>query len=326
MRRRDFLAGLAGAAASPLTASAQQPARPVIGLLSTFAASWTGPGSDAFRKGLGETGFIERQNVAVEYRWIEGRNDRLPALVKDLVDRHVSVIFVSGSTAAALAAKAATQTVPIVFSVGNDPVASGLVPSLNRPGANVTGITTLTSPLGPKRLEMLREVVPAGAAVVLLVNPTNPGVASETKEIQAAARLLGLRLMILNTSSPIEIYDAFASIAGQDIGGILTTADALFFAQQDELVALAARKSVPAIYLTRGFIEAGGLMSYGPDLLEGYRLAGGYVGRILKGEKPADLPVQQVTRVELVINMKTAKALGLTFPLTLLGRADAAIE
>jgi putative ABC transport system substrate-binding protein len=323
MNRREFITVLGGTAALPAfapgAALAQQPALPVIGLLSP-----DGVDLPVFRKGLGETGFIEGKNVAFEYRWDEGRSERLPSLAKDLADRHVSVIVAFGG-ATALVAKAATQTIPIVFQGGFDPVAGGLVASLNRPGGNVTGIVTLTTALGPKRLEMLREVLPAGATVVLLVSPS-PTSADQTKEIAAAARLMGLRLMTLNTSSAIDIDDAFAVIAQQDVGGILTTAGGLFFDQPDKLVALAVRKSVPAIFLTRAFAEAGGLMSYGPDFPDTLRLAGVYAGRILKGEKPADLPVQQATKIELVINMKTAKALGLSFPLSILGRADEVIE
>jgi putative tryptophan/tyrosine transport system substrate-binding protein len=328
MRRRDFIAGLGGAATwpafRPSGTLAQQPARPVIGYLSTFAAIGLAPA--AFRKGLAEAGFIEGQNVAIEYRWTEGRTELVPSLVKDLVDRPVSVIVIIGNTSAALAAKAATQTVPTVVVGAQDPVGSGLVASLARPGGNVTGIVSLTAQLGPKRLEMLRALLPAGTTVILLANPANPNSSDETKEIIAAGRLKDLRLVIVNTSSALDIYDAFAGIAQQQIGGILTTADALFLAQQNELVALAARKSVAAIGLTRAFTEAGGLMSYGPDIYDGARLGGVYAGRILKGAKPADLPVQQATKIELIINMKTAKTLGLTFPLTILGRADAAIE
>jgi putative tryptophan/tyrosine transport system substrate-binding protein len=328
LRRRDFVTLLGGAAAAwPLTAHAQQLAVPVIG----FIEGDFGPRSKplilaAFRKGLGETGYVEGQNVAIESRSAEGQNDRLPALAAELVRRRVAVIVTLGSTAAALAANAATQTIPIVFRIGGDPVARGLVASLNRPGGNVTGTTTLGVELGPKRLELLRELLPAAAAVALLVNPTNANAAAETREIQAAADRLGVRLLILNTSSPSDIETAFARITQQGIDGVLTTAEPLFFQQSERLIALAARHAVPAIYSSRRFFEAGGLISYGNVGLDEFRQAGVYTGRILKGEKPADLPVQQSTKVELMINLKTAKALGLTVPPSLLARADEVIE
>jgi putative ABC transport system substrate-binding protein len=324
MRRREFIAGVGSAAAWPLAAGAQQPAIPVIGVLSSYPQS-PDPFTAAWRKALGETGYIEGQNVAVEYRWTEGHSERLPAFVSDLVSRRVAVIVSLGDTAAALAIKA-TQTIPLVFRVGTDPVANGIVSSLNRPGGNITGITTLGQPLGPKRLELLRQLLPPGAAAALLVNPTNAGAAAETQAIQEAAHVLGVRLLILFASSPNDIEAAFASLARQDIGGLLTTADPTFFAERGRVVALAARHAIPAVYSDRIFTETGGLMSYGTDIPDGFRLAGVYTGRILKGEKPADLPVQQSTKVELVINLKTVKALGLTIPETMLATADEVIQ
>ena len=322
MKRRQFIAVLGGAAAWPLAARAQQPAVPVIGYLGGN----NNPTREvAFRKGLSETGYVEGQNVAIEYRWAEGQNARVPAFVSDFVGRRVGVIAAVASTAAALAAKAATRTIPIVFRIGGDPVADGLVASLNRPGGNVTGVTTLGNDLAQKRLELLRELSPAGA-VILLANPTNANAAIETKAIETAAHLLGVRLLILYATSPSDIEAAFASIARQDIAGLLTTADPFFFLQRGQLVALAARQAVPAIYSDRIFCEAGGVMSYGTDISDGFRQVGVYTGRILKGEKPADLPVQQSTKVELVINFKTAKALGLTIPETLLATADEVIQ
>ena len=322
--RRKFISVLGGTAVAwPLVARAQQPSVPVIGYLGNDSKNATYPA--AFRKGLTETGYVEGQNVSIEYRWVESQNARLPALLSDLVGRPVAVIAATISPSA-FAAKAATQTIPIVFRIGSDPVANGLVASLNRPGGNVTGITTLGTELAQKRLALLRELLPAGAAVVLLANPTSPSVAIETKEIQTAAHLLGVRLLIQNASSPSDIESAFASIARQDTSGLLTTADNLFFRQRDQLVALAARQAVPAIYSDRVFSEAGGLMSYGSDIPDGFRWAGVYTGRILRGEKPADLPVQQSTKIELVINLKTAKALGLSIPQTLLATADEVIE
>jgi putative tryptophan/tyrosine transport system substrate-binding protein len=324
LRRRDFITLLGGATAWPLGARSQQAAMPVIGYLGGYAGN--APCLAPFRDGLGETGYVEGKNVAIEYRWVAGQNDRLSAILHDLIERRVAVIAAVISTAAAMAAKAATQTIPIVFRIGSDPVANGLVAALNRPGANATGITTLGNELGQKRLQMLHELLPAGAAVVLLVNPLNTNAAAEVKEIQAAANALDVHLLILNASSPSEIDTAFTSIARRDIGGLLTTADPLLFAQRDQIVTLVARRAIPANYSDRIFYEAGGLMSYGTDIPDGHRLAGTYVGRILKGEKPAELPVQQSTKGELLLNLKVAKALGLTIPLPLLGRADEVIE
>jgi putative ABC transport system substrate-binding protein len=308
-------------------ARAQQP-MPVIGYLSVGS-----PESDnipgrlgAFRQGLNEAGYVEGQNVAVEYRGAEGQYDRLPALAADLVQRQVSVI-VAQNNATTLAAKAATSTIPIVCQVGMDPVQSGFVASFNRPGGNITGVVVQTAELMGKRLEFLHELVPIATAVAVLVNPTNPtATASETNDLQEAARSLGLRLQILRVSTPSEIEAAFETLVGLSAGGLVVSADTFLTSQRAQIVALAARHAVPAIYVVRFFPVAGGLMSYGVDYADSYRQMGLYTGKILKGAKPADLPVQQMVKVELVINLKTAKALGLTVPMTLLGRADEVIE
>jgi putative ABC transport system substrate-binding protein len=332
MRRREFIAGLGIATVWPLAARAQQPAMPVIGYLGNYGAAAVGEAASdelilaAFRKGLGETGYVEGRNVAIEYRWVAGQNEKLPALLHDLIERGVVVLATPGSTAAALAAKAATQTIPIVFRIGGDPIATGLVARLNRPGGNITGATTLGVELGPKRLQMLRELLPAGATVALFANPTNANAAAETREIQAAAQLLGVRLLVLNAASPSELDVAFETMAQQEVGGLLNAADPFIISQRHRIVALAARRAIPAVYSIRSFYEAGGLMFYGTDTSDAFRLVGTYVGRILKGEKPADLPVQQSTKVELAINLKVAKALGITLPTALLVSADEVIE
>jgi putative tryptophan/tyrosine transport system substrate-binding protein len=321
IKRREFIAGLGGAAAWPLLARAQQPKMPVIGYLSRYKPA---EGENAFLKGLSETGYVVGRNVIIEYRWTEGRDELLPALVTDLVRQQVNVLV--GGSGQAQAAKAATTTIPIIFRMGGDPVTLGLVASLNRPGGNVTGVTTLGIELGPKRLQLLGELLPADATVVLLVNPINVNAAFEVNEIQKAANLLSLRLLILHASAPNDLEAAFASIAHQNVGGLLTTADPYFFNNTVKLVALVARRAIPAIYSDRVFCEAGGLMSYGTDIADGFRIAGTYAGRILRGEKPADLPVQRATKTELLINLKTAKALGLTIPQTLLATADEVIQ
>jgi putative tryptophan/tyrosine transport system substrate-binding protein len=333
MRRRDFITGLGGAAAAssaiwPLAARAQQPGMPVIGFLSSGS-----PGDPFatnipfFLRGLAETGYAEGRNVAIEYRWAEGHNDRLPALVADLIRRRVAVIVLPNNTASALAAKAATQTIPIVFLIGRDPVEIGLVASLNRPGGNVTGVASLGVEAAAKRFELLHELVPAATQIALLANPTNPVLSeAETREAQLAARVLGVRVQVLNASNATEIDAAFGTLVAQQAGALVVSADNLFLGQRDQLVAAVARRAVPTIYYYREQAAAGGLMSYGTNFPEAHQQVGVYAGRILNGEKPADLPVQRVTRIELVINMKTAKTLGLTFPLTLLGRADEVIE
>jgi putative ABC transport system substrate-binding protein len=325
MRRREFIAGLGSAAAWPLAARAQ-PALPLVGWLGVGASP-----EDAreaiywVKQGLAEAGFIEGRNFAFEYRWADYHLDLMPALAADLVRRRVSVI-VTFATAGAIAAKAATQTIPIIFLVGIDPVAFGLVASFNRPGGNITGLTGLSVPLAAKRLEMLHELVPTAGLFGVLVNPSGPTTAFETKELQAAAGVLGVRLLIVNAAVPDEIEMAFATLARQQVGALLVSGDVLFFHRIDHVVALAARHALPTMYSERRTAQAGGLISYTADFADLHHRVGGYVGRILQGEKPADLPVQQATKVELVINMRTAKSLGLTFPLNVLGRADEVIE
>jgi putative ABC transport system substrate-binding protein len=308
----------------PRAAHAQQPAMPVIGFLDGASPEGRAPMMTAFREGLKEAGYVEGHNAAIEYRWAEGHYDRLPALAADLVRRQVAEIVTVG-TPAALAAKAATSTIPIVILVGIDPVQIGLVASLNRPGGNATGLAVLAVEVAAKRLEVLHELLRTSAAVALLVNPNNPATEPETKGVRDAARSLGLQLHVLDASTEGEIDAAFEKLIELRAGGLLVGADAFLTSQRDQIVALAARHAVPAIYGVREFAAAGGLMSYGTDLADGLRQVGIYAGKILKGAKAADLPVQQV-RVEFVINLKTAKTLGLIFPITLLGRADDVIE
>jgi putative ABC transport system substrate-binding protein len=326
--RRNFLRLAGGAAAAwPLAAHAQQQPLPVIGFLNAESPQvYTRPLA-AFLKGLAESGYVDGHNVTIEYRWAEGQNDRLPALAADLVQRRVAVIAAT-TTPGALAAKAATTTIPIVFEAGGDPVQLGLVASLNRPGGSVTGVTQTNQEITPKRLELLHELLPTARVMALLVNPADPGLSeSQTKDSLSAAQTLGLELHVLNASSERDFDAVFAKLIQLRAGGLVIATDALFTSQRGEqLAALAVRHAVPAVYKGREFATAGGLMSYGSDITDSYRLAGNYTGRILKGDKPADLPVQQGTKVELIINLKTAKALGITFPLTLLGRADEVIE
>jgi len=329
MRRREFIGIAGGAAAWPLAARAQQKAMPVIGFLNpTSALSPPGPFVVAFHKGLSETGYVEGQNLAVEYRWADGHYDRLPALAADLVGRKVDVIVVAGQISA-LAAKSATSTIPIVFVGVGDPAGIGLVASLARPGGNLTGFSNTAAELQPKRFELLSELVHQATVIALLVNPTNvAGERSErtTREIAEAARAKGVQLPILKASSESEIDAAFAALAGLHAGALFVGGDPFFNSRREQLVALASRHAIPAIYLWREFAVAGGLISYGIDTTAAFRQAGVYVGRILKGEKPTDLPVQQPTKFELVINLKTANALGLTVPQSLLARADEVIE
>jgi ABC-type uncharacterized transport system substrate-binding protein len=327
MQRREFITLLVGVAAWPLAAQAQQLAVPVIGYLGSSSPDLYADRLRAFRQGLNETGYVESRNVAIEFRWAEGHFDRMPAMLADLVRRRVAVIVVAGSTPGALAAKAATAAIPIVFSVGGDPIQEGLVVSLNRPGGNLTGVTVMNVEVMPKRLELLHAIVPTTTIVGLLVNPTSPNIAeSETRNAQAASRILGLQLHVLNASTANEIDTALATLAQRGAGALLIGGDVFFAGQREQIVALAARHSIPAIYDRREFAAAGGLMSYGTSLLNAHRQVGVYTGRILKGEKPADLPVLQPTKFELVINLKTARALGLTVPPTLLATADEVIE
>ena len=316
MRRREFFSLVGGTAVLPLAARAQQLALPVIGFLSAETLGLFADRLRAFQQGLKEGGYVEGQNVSIEYRWADGQYDRLPALAGELVRRRVAVIVTLGSAPAALAAKAATPTIPIVFFTGGDPLALGLVPSLNRPGGNVTGVTSLNVEVGPKRVELLHEVVPAASLVALLVNPTSPNLAeSTTRDAQAATRILGLKLEVLHASTERDFETVFESLSRLGAGALVIGPDAFFISRSEQLGALALHNRVPAIFQYRPFAAAGGLMSYGSSIAEAYRSAGLYTGRVLKGDQPADLPVQQVTKVELILNLKTAKVLGLTLPL-----------
>jgi len=327
IRRRKFISLLGSAAAAwPLAARGQQPVMPVIGFLSAGTFEMSRDYVAAFRRSLADRGFIEGRNIGIEYIWTEGQNDRLPALAADLVRRQVTAI-VAASTPASLAAKAATQTIPIIFAVGTDPVGIGLVQSLAHPGGNITGVTNLNVELFKKCLELMHSLMSPASTIAVLVNPANiTQTATESVTVQDAARALGVRVMILNASSVSEIESAFEVLVGQRVGALVVSGEIFFLTQRDRLVELAARHAVPTIYAWREFPVAGGLMSYGADFAEPYRLLGEYAGRILKGEKPANLPVQQATKVDLVINLKTAKTLGLAIPLPLLGRADLVIE
>jgi ABC-type uncharacterized transport system substrate-binding protein len=324
MRRRDFIAVLGGVAAWPLTARAQQP---VIGFLGSESPDLYTERLDAFRQGLRETGFVEGRNVAVEYRWAESRYGRFPELLTDLVSRKVGVIAAVAGTPPALAAKAATSTIPIVFVTAGDPIAVGLVASLSRPGGNITGAISLAVELGAKQLEILSELVPTANVIALLVNPANPTNADTlSRELHAAARVRGVDLHVLPAAPENDLDAVFATLPQLGAGALVIGSDPFFNSRPQQLVALAARHAVPTIYPFREYAMAGGLVSYGDSVTDAFRLAGAYAGRILKGEKPADLPVQQSTKVELIINMKTAKALGLTVPLSMRVRADELIE
>jgi putative ABC transport system substrate-binding protein len=328
MNRREFLQLLGGAAAIwPFAARAQQKRVPVIGFLSISAPDRAAPSTAAFHQGLHDAGFVEGRNVAIEYRWADAHYDRLAALAAELVGRKVDVIAVSGGgDVASGAAKAATSTIPIVFIGGGDPVATGLVASLARPGGNLTGISFIAVELAPKRLELVSELVPQAKAVALLVNPTGPNAEALVKDMGEAARAKGLQLRVVKAGAEGEFEAAFASLSHRDVGALVVAADPFFGSRREQLAALAARHAIPAIYAFRAYAEDGGLMSYGPSMTDTFRQAGAYVGRILAGAKPADLPVQQPTTFELVVNLKTAKALGLTIPQSLLMRADEIIE
>jgi putative ABC transport system substrate-binding protein len=327
MRRREFVTLLGGAAAWPLAVRAQQATMPVIGFLNPGSLDMRRDWVTAFHQGLAEAGYIEGKNLGIEYRWAESRNDRLPALAADLVQHRVAVIAAVDGTAAAVAAKAATPTIPIVFLVGADPVELGFVESLGRPGGNMTGVNSLAVGTVAKRLQLMHELMPTAVEIAFLRNPTNPNFSAlETRELQGAAVVLGLRLLILNASSASEIEEAFANIVAQGVGAFLPGTDPLFISGRDQLVMLANRYKIPAIYPFREDVAAGGLMSYGSNNRDAFRRVGGYAGRILSGKQPADLPVEQATKIEMTLNLKTAKTLGITFPISLLGRADEVIE
>jgi ABC-type uncharacterized transport system substrate-binding protein len=325
VRRREFISLLGGVAATwPVAVRAQQP-MPVIGILAAPAPPYA-ENVSAIRRGLNEAGFVEGRNVAIEFRWAEGQLDRLPALAADLVKRQVAVIVTVGGPAPLAAAKNATSTIPVVFLMGADPVRLGFVKSFNRPGGNVTGISLLQVAMGAKRLEVLREFVPAAKIIGLLTNPANPNVDTVVPDLHDTAGALGLHLVVGYASSQSDVDVAFESFAGGRVQALLVDADAVFFSRRQQIIALAARHAVPAMYVSRLYVEGGGLVSYGADIADAYRDVGAYAGKILKGAHPADLPVTQPTKFELVINLKTAKALGLEVPPTLLARADEVIE
>ncbi|MCU1340328.1 MAG: putative transport system substrate-binding protein, partial [Bryobacterales bacterium] len=327
MKRRHFITLLGGAALlSPLAARAQQQTVPMIGYLSVGSPESAASNVAAFREGLKEAGYVEGKNLLIEYRWGEGQNNRLPALATELVRRRVAVIVSASGTPSVLAAKAATATIPIVFSVGTDPIAFGLVASLNKPGGNLTGVTSLFDEVASKRLELAHELMPAATIIALLVNPTNPNSETQSRDLQEAARKLALQLHILRASTERDLDAVFATVAQLRAGVLLIGGDAFFGSRSGQIAALAVRHAIPTISFVRSFATAGGLMSYGGSLIDADRLVGVYTGRILKGEKPADLPVQQSTKVELIINLKTAKMLGIAVPPNLLVGADEVIE
>jgi putative tryptophan/tyrosine transport system substrate-binding protein len=327
VKRREFIALLGTAVAWPLAAAAQQSPMPVIGFLSGASPDLYSDRLRTFRQGLKETGYVEGQNVAIQYRWAEGKNDRLPLLAMQLVERHVSVIVDAGGTPSALAAKAATATIPIVFGVAVDPVQVALVASLNRPGGNLTGVTNLNAEVGPKRLEIIYELLPKATSIAVLVDPTSPTLAETfLRDLETAARTLGLKLHVLHASNERDFDAVFATLTQLQADALIIGPGAFFAVHGQQLAAFTVRHALPAIFQYRPFAAAGGLLSYGSSETEYYRPVGIYTGKILKGEKPGDLPVQQSTKVELIINLKTAAALGLTVPLTLLGRADEVIE
>jgi len=327
MRRRDFILLIAGATATwPLAAHAQRSSMPVVGFLNPESPDRYQPMVAAFRAGLKEAGYVEGQNVTIEYRWADGQSERLPVMAIELINHQVAVIAAT-STPAAIAAKTTGTTIPIVFETGSDPIKLGLVASLNQPGHNITGVTQLNVEIAPKRLELLHELLPSAKVMALLVNPANPALAEPSqRSTLAAARSLGLELYVLNASADSDLDRAFAKLIESHAGGLVIGGDPFTISRIEQLAALTLRHAVPAVFETRKFAAAGGLMSYGVDIADSYRLTGIYVGQILKGHKPADLPVQQATKVELYINLKTARALGIAIPLPLSGRADEVIE
>ncbi len=327
MRRRDFITLLGGAGAAwPLAARAQQPAMPVVGYLGGLSRDTYAPRLAAFHKGLAERGYVDGRSVEIEYRWANGQYDRLPELAADLVRRQVAVIAAMGGDAPAFAAKAASTTIPIVFAVTADPVKAGLVSSLNRPGGNITGVNFLLNTIAAKLFEVLNETVPKATTIGFLVNPSGPEAESAVSEVSLAAQALGQQLFVVKAASEYEIDAAFAILAQERVGALLVGNDVFFYSRREQIVALAARHGMPAIYNVREFVQAGGLMSYGTSVDDAQRQAGAYVGRILQGTKPGDLPIQQAVKVELALNLKTAKALGITIPTSLLLRADEVIE
>ena len=326
MRRREFIAGLGSAAAWPLTARAQQAGMPVVGLVSLGSADASASYMVAFRNGLGETGYVDGQNVTVEYHYLEGQYDRLPTLMADLVRRRVAVIVTPDAIAPSIAAKAATETIPIVFGVGDDPVKLGLVASLARPGGNVTGINFFNVEVLGKRLALLHELVPQALRVAVLLNPANPAWEVALREVQEAARIIGLQIHVLKASTSREINALFDTVARERPDALFIAPDAFWVDYREELINLAARARIPAAYHNPNYVAAGGLMSYATNIADTYRQIGIYTGRILRGEKPSELPVQQATKLDLTINLKTAKALGLTIPETLLATADEVIQ
>jgi putative tryptophan/tyrosine transport system substrate-binding protein len=327
IRRREFITLLGtGAAAWPVVARAQQGAMPVVGFLSARSPPEAAGVLAAFRQGLGEAGFFEGKNVTIEYRWAEGQYDRLPELAAQLVRRQVAVIAATGGEPSPLAAKAATSTIPVVFTIGGDPVETGLVASLNRPGGNLTGTTIMAVEMGPKRLELIRELVPQASAVTILTNPSFPTALAEARGVQDAARVLAIQVNVVNASTEGEIDTAFTNVVQQKIGALMVGTDPFLLGQRDQIAGLAARHAIPTMYFLREFVQAGGLLSYGPDIRRGYRQAGVYTGYILNGSKPGDLPVLRPTSFLLSVNLKTARALSLTLPPTLLALADEVIE
>ena len=326
MRRREFMTLLGGAAMWPLTAHAQQPTMPVLGFMSARSPGEAASDLAAFRQGLGQAGYFEGKNIAIEYRRAEGRYDRLPGMAAELVARQVAVIAATGGEPSGLAAKAATTTIPIVCTLGGDPVAAGLVAQLNRPGGNITGVTIIGIEMGPKRVDFAHKLVPSADVLAMLINSKFPMALAETGEIQTAARSLGLQMTVVDASGESEIETAFAVLARDKAGALIVATDPLLLGQREQIVQLAARYKIPTLYFLREFVDAGGLMSYGPNIHNGYRQAGIYVGRILQGEKVGELPVVQPTKFDLVINLRTARTLGLEIPTVLLVLADEVIE